>query len=61
MASPTRWMDREAWRAAVHGVLKSRTRLSTWTDVIYHFSARAAEASTVTHHFNVHFSLYVFC
>ena len=21
-------MDREAWRAAVHGVLKSRTRLS---------------------------------
>ena len=22
-------MDREAWRAAVHGVAKSRTRLST--------------------------------
>ena len=22
-------MDREAWRAAVHGVVKSRTRLST--------------------------------
>ena len=25
-------MDREAWRAAVHGVAKSRTRLSDWTD-----------------------------
>ena len=25
-------MDREAWRAAVHGVLKSRTWLSYWTD-----------------------------
>ena len=23
--------DREAWRAAVHGVAKSRTRLSSWT------------------------------
>ena len=23
--------DREAWRAAVHGVTKSRTRLSNWT------------------------------
>ena len=25
-------MDREAWRAAVHEVTKSRTRLSNWTD-----------------------------
>ena len=37
MASPTSKlkglvMDREAWRAAVHGVAKSRTRLSDWTD-----------------------------
>ena len=23
--------DREAWRAAVHGVTKSRTQLSDWT------------------------------
>ena len=25
-------MDREAWRAAIHGITKSRTRLSYWTD-----------------------------
>ena len=27
-------MDREAWRAAIHGVAKSRTRLSKWTELI---------------------------
>ena len=27
-------MDRKAWRAAVHGVAKSRTRLSDWTELI---------------------------
>ena len=26
-------MDREAWRAAIHGVAKSRTRLSDWSDL----------------------------
>ena len=27
-------MDREAWRAAIHGVAKSRTRLSNWSDLM---------------------------
>ena len=27
-------MDTEAWRAATHGVAKSRTRLSDWTELI---------------------------
>ena len=26
-------MDREAWRAAIHGVTKSQTRLSKWTEL----------------------------
>ena len=26
-------MDTEAWRAAIHGVTKSRTQLSDWTDM----------------------------
>ena len=26
-------MDRDAWRAVIHGVAKSRTRLSNWTEL----------------------------
>ena len=26
-------MDREAWRAAIHGIAKSRTQLSDWTEL----------------------------
>ena len=28
-------MDREAWRAAIHGITKSQTQLSDWTDWTY--------------------------
>ena len=31
-------MDREAWRAAIHGVAKSRTRLSDWSDLTWFLS-----------------------
>ena len=42
MASSTRWTwvwvnsrrDREAWRAAIHGVAKSQTWLSDWTELM---------------------------
>ena len=29
-------MDREAWHAAIHGVAKSRTQLSDWTELIFY-------------------------
>ena len=32
-------MDREAWRAVVHGVTKSRTRLNNWTELRIIFAA----------------------
>ena len=32
------WMDREAWRAAIHGVAKSRSRLSDWTELRLSFN-----------------------
>ena len=33
-------MDREAWRAAIHGVAKSRTQLSDWTELNNQHSSR---------------------
>ena len=32
-------MDREAWRAAIHGVTNSRTRLSNWTELNWEINA----------------------
>ena len=36
-------MDREAWRAAVHGVAKSQTRLSDWAELIAHLASLVAQ------------------
>ena len=38
-------MDRDAWRAAIHGVAKSRTRLSDFT-FTFHFHALEEEMAT---------------
>ena len=37
-------MDREVWRAVVHGVSKSRTRLSDWTELSNHKRGAAANS-----------------
>ena len=45
-------MDREAWHAAIHGVAKSQTQLSDWTELNFSdiFSALSATAkNTHTH------------
>ena len=42
-------MDREAWRAAVHGVTKSRTQLRDWTELrlllVIHFNYKSVYMS----------------
>ena len=40
--------DREAWHAAVHGVSKSRTRLSDWTELNFHLGNIWTEVSGVS-------------
>ena len=40
-------MNREAWRAAVHGVAKRQTWLSDWTELIEYTAAAAAAAKSL--------------
>ena len=42
-------MDREAWHAAVHGVAKSQTRMSDWTELIYLIIASLVFESSCVH------------
>ena len=42
-------MDREAWQAAVHGVAKSRTWLSDWTELNWNLTLFTNSASCVLH------------
>ena len=42
-------MNREAWRAAIHGVAKSRTRLSDWTELTDDCSNLLSTFSYISH------------
>ena len=52
-------MDREAWRAAVHGIARSRTRLSNWTELnwrqpqimAYHRNYNSLISEEIAHYF----------
>ena len=52
-------MDRKAWRAAVHGVAKSQTQLSIWTEHI-HFHASFSICPILSFHC-VHKSVLYIC
>ena len=46
-------MDREAWRAAIHGVAKSWTRLSDWSDLLWSDAIllfTASDLASITRH-----------
>ena len=42
-------MDREAWRAAIHGVAKSQTQLSNWTELKLKLMSQLASSYIYTH------------
>ena len=38
-------MDREAWRAVIHGVTKSRTWLSDWTELSWSYTEATGKSA----------------
>ena len=50
-------MDREAWRAAVHGVTKSWTQLNDWTD--WHWSRITAVSHCLTWRVTIAFKIWL--
>ena len=44
-------MDREAWRAGIHGVVKSRTQLSDWTELKW-TEPESRTLQVVLHHYS---------
>ena len=54
-------MDREAWRAVIHGVTKSQTRLSNWTELNWNMcSLNISKALKITWRQMLHTILLIF-
>ena len=60
-------MDREAWRAAIHGVTKSQTRLSNWTELnwtclfIFSISSRLSlRRLHISKNLSISYSLFIY-
>ena len=53
-------MDRETWRAAIHGVAKSRTRLSNWIELNWKYSkGNYTQYSMINHNENMKKHIYI--
>ena len=52
-------MDKEAWRAAIHGVTKSRTWLSDWTELNWTEAITQKNASSQINIINGVWKMYV--
>ena len=53
-------MDREAWRAAVHGVIKSHTQPSNWTELILFYICFCKISAFIHNHVCKSMSIYVY-
>ena len=49
-------MDREAWRAVIHVVAKSRTRVSDWSDLVWSSSAQFESFHSLQIHISLNLS-----
>ena len=67
-------MDREVWRAAIHGVAKSQTRLSDWSDLIWNWENSPGLPfntsvwkyillflTILSYHYHLHSDLFISC
>ena len=54
-------MDREAWRAGIHGVAKSQTQLSDWTELSwYRWKVYVTVGALFNHDVSKSFIIYLF-
>ena len=49
-------MDREVWRAVIHVVAKSRTRVSNWSDLVWSASAQFQSFHSLQTHISLNLS-----
>ena len=54
-------MEREAWHAAIHGVTKSQTQLSNWTELNWYLSLHLPLSIHPSIYLLIYHCIYLFC